>query len=116
MSIYKEFKEFAIKGDVLDLAVAIVIGNAFGKIVSSLVQDILMPLVGKLMGNINLVDLRFQVAEAQVENGVEVVPAAYVNLGLFLSTVVDFIFVAIAIFVVIKLINKIRPQREDPKI
>jgi len=90
----REFKTFAMKGNVIDLAVAVVIGAAFGKIVSSLVENIVTPLIGVLMGGINLSDLETSVGEA------------IVSYGVFLQSIIDFIIIAFAIFLVVKAINK----------
>ncbi|HZH60728.1 MAG TPA: large conductance mechanosensitive channel protein MscL [Metabacillus sp.] len=96
----KEFKEFAMRGNVIDLAVGVVIGAAFGKIVSSLVNDIITPLIGLLMGGINVSDLQFKVGDAAV------------MYGLFIQTVIDFIIVAFSIFLFVKLINRFKKKEE----
>jgi len=106
-SLLKEFKQFAVKGPVVDLAVGVIIGAAFGKIVSSLVNDVVMPAVGILLGGVNFSNLVF-VIRAASEGQAEVA----VRYGAFLQTVVDFLIVAWAIFVAIKLINKLK--RETP--
>ena len=104
MSWLKEFREFAIKGNVVDLAVGVIIGAAFGKIVSSLVGDIIMPLVGILIGGIEFEALVFEVGDAKV---------AY---GKFIQNVVDFVLVAIVIFLLVKAINHFRRKgEEEPK-
>ncbi|UQZ32462.1 large conductance mechanosensitive channel protein MscL [Paenibacillus sp. PK3_47] len=94
--MWKEFKSFAMKGNVLDLAVAVVIGAAFGKIVTSLVNDIIMPLVGLLSGGINLKGLSFVYGDVNL------------NYGLFLQSVVDFFIISFSIFMVVRLIGKFR--------
>ena len=99
----KEFKEFAVKGNVLDLAVAVVIGGAFGKIVTSLVNDIIMPVVGILTGGINFSHLSFKIKEAY-----GIIPAVTLNYGNFIQNIIDFLIVAFSIFLFIKLINKIK--------
>lgn len=99
----KEFREFAVKGNVVDLAVGVVIGAAFGKIVSSLVADIIMPIVGLLVGGINFSHNKLILRVASGD-----VPAVTLNWGPFLQTVVDFLLVAWAIFVVVKLINRMK--------
>jgi large conductance mechanosensitive channel len=101
MSIAKEFREFAVKGNVVDLAVAVIIGAAFGKIVASLVSDIVMPLVGTLMGGLDFKGLAIQVGSAKIE------------YGNFLQTCVDFVIIAWAIFVAVKVINRLRKKDED---
>ena len=105
----KEFKEFAMKGSVVDLAVGLIIGGAFGKIVTSFVNDILMPLLSPLMGGINLADQSFVIKEAIGENA-----AVLLNYGQFLSTIIDFVIVAFAIFMVIKQMNKMKKE-ETPE-
>ncbi|MCM3707017.1 MULTISPECIES: large conductance mechanosensitive channel protein MscL [Cytobacillus] len=99
--MWNEFKKFALKGNVLDLAVGVVIGAAFGKIVSSLVDDIIMPLVGLLMGGVDFTDLMVKVGGAQVK------------YGLFIQNVVDFFIVAFSIFVFIRIINNRFKKKEE---
>ena len=99
MGFIKEFKEFAMKGNVLDMAVGVIIGAAFGKIVSSMVDDILMPLVGMLTGNIDFTNLAFQIGEGE--------DAAVLKYGNFIQNSVDFIIVAFCIFLMLKGINKL---------
>jgi len=96
----KEFKEFAIRGNVVDLAVAVIIGGAFGKIVSSLVDNILMPLIGLLIGGIDFKGLAFTVGGAKVE------------YGLFIQNIVDFVIIAFVIFLIVRAIN--RTKKEEP--
>ncbi len=103
----KEFKNFAMKGNVMDLAVAVVIGGAFGKIVASFVKDILMPPIGILLGNINFSDLAFTLKEET-----ELASAVTINYGIFVQNVVDFVIIAFAIFMVIKYSNKIVKKEE----
>ena len=99
-SFLKEFKEFAMRGNVLDMAVGVVIGTAFGKIVSSLVSDVIMPLVGVVVGNVVFKDLSIQLLDKTEEH-----EAIVLTYGAFLQTVFDFIIIAFAIFVSMKLIN-----------
>ena len=101
MSIVKEFREFAVKGNVVDLAVAVIIGAAFGKIVASLVADIVMPLVGTVMGGLDFSDLAVQIGEAKIQ------------YGKFLQTCVDFVIIAWSIFLGVKLVNRLRKKDED---
>ena len=97
----KEFREFAIKGNVVDLAVGVIIGAAFGKIVASLVADIIMPLVGILIGGVHYEDLVWQVGDAQI------------TYGKFIENVVDFVVIAFVIFWMVKVINHVRRRLED---
>ena len=119
MGFLKEFKEFAMKGNVMDMAIGVIIGGAFGKIVTSLVNDLLMPLVGALIGNVDFTTLSATLRPA-VMNGEEVVKEAVtLNYGNFIQTTVDFIIVAFCIFLMIKLINKAskmvkKPEEEAP--
>lgn len=103
MSIIREFKEFAVKGNVADMAIGIIIGGAFGKIVSSLVADVIMPPLGLLIGGVNFTGLSVTLKEG--EGGVAPVT---LNYGTFVQTVFDFLIVAWAIFMVVKIMNKIR--------
>lgn len=106
MKLLQEFKEFAMKGNVVDMAIGVIIGGAFGKIVTSLVNDLLMPLIGALIGNVDFTTLSVTLREA-VMNGDEVVKEAVtLRYGNFIQTTVDFLIVAFCIFMVIKLINK----------
>jgi large conductance mechanosensitive channel len=110
MSVLQEFKEFAVKGNAVDMAVGIIIGVAFGKIVSSLVADVIMPPIGVLVGGVNFTDLAVKLKEASGDT-----PAVMLNYGNFLQAIVDFTIVAFAIFLVVKLINKLKkPQVEVP--
>ena len=108
-----EFKEFAVKGNVVDMAVGVIIGGAFGKIVTSLVNDVIMPCVGKLTGNVSFVDLKYTLTEAVMENGVEVTPAVVLNYGQFIQNVVDFVIVAFCIFLLVKGIMKLKKKKEE---
>jgi len=103
MSIMTEFKEFAVKGNAVDMAVGIIIGAAFGKIVSSLVADIIMPPIGMLLGGVNFTDLTLTLKEATMDAA-----AVTINYGNFLQTVLDFLIVAWAIFIVVKGINSMK--------
>lgn len=114
MSFIQEFKEFAVKGNVVDLAVGVIIGGAFQKIVDSLVKDMLMPVLGKLLGGmdfkhfyLNLSDKTYETMEAAEKAG-----APLFKYGAFINSVIDFLIVALAIFVAIKAINKLK--REEP--
>ena len=107
MSMMSEFKDFAMKGNVVDMAVGIVIGGAFGKIVSSFVADVLMPPIGIMLGNVNFSDLAVTLQAAS--DGGE---AVLIKYGLFLQTVVDFIIIAFAIFMVVKAMNSMKKKEE----
>lgn len=107
MSFIKEFKEFAMKGNVVDMAVGVVIGAAFGKIVSSLVSDVIMPVMGILTGGVNFSHMNIVLKEA-----VGTAPAVTLNYGSFIQTIIDFLIIAFAIFIAIKAMNKIRKQDE----
>ncbi len=105
MQIMKEFKAFAMRGNVIDMAVGIVIGGAFGKIVSSFVADVIMPPIGLLMGRVNFADLAITLQKA---NGT--VAAVTMNYGKFIQTLVDFVIVAFAIFLVVKGMNSLKKK------
>lgn len=114
--MWKEFKEFSMKGNVVDLAVGVIIGGAFGKIVSSLVNDIIMPLIGLLIGKIDFTNLfiilgseKFKTLDEAKKAGV-----ATINIGLFLNNIIDFLIIAFSIFIVIKQINRFSRKKEQP--
>lgn len=116
--LMNEFKAFVLRGNVLDMAVGVIIGGAFGKISSSLVNDIIMPLVSMLLGKVNFTDLKFVLHEASVVDGTEVAEIA-VNYGNFIQQIVDFLIIAAAIFVMIKAVNKLaslRKKEEEEKV
>ena len=118
MGFIKEFKEFALKGNVMDMAIGVIIGGAFGKIVTSLVNDILMPLIGALIGNVNFTTLSATLRAPQLNDAGEVVKEAVtLNYGNFIQVTIDFLIVALCIFGVIKLINKasnlVKKQEEE---
>jgi large conductance mechanosensitive channel len=108
--MFKEFKEFIMRGNVVDLAVGIIIGGAFGKIVTSLVADVLMPPLGKIMGNMDFSGLFINLSGTPYPSlaAAKAAGAATVNYGLFINTVIDFIIVAAAIFVLIKQVNRLK--------
>lgn len=115
MSLLKEFKEFAVKGNVIDMAVGIIIGAAFGKIVTSLVNDIIMPPIGKLIGGVTFTDLKYVLEEAVIQNGETIKPEVAINYGNFIQTLVDFIILAFIIFMMVKGINSLkRKEVEQP--
>lgn len=115
MSFIKEFKEFAMRGNVIDMAVGVVIGAAFGKIISSLVDDIIMPLVGVATGGINFTDYKWVIQQAVVDGATKEVlqPEVTLNWGSWIQTVVDFLIVAFCIFVAIKAINQLKRAKEE---
>ena len=103
MGFIKEFKEFAMKGNVMDMAVGVIIGGAFGKIVSSLVDDILMPLIGVVTGGVDFTNLIAKVGDAEVKYGV------------FIQNIIDFLIVAFCIFLMIKAMNQLNRKKEEPE-
>ena len=110
MSMMSEFREFAMRGNVVDMAVGIIIGGAFGKIVSSFVNDVLMPPIGMLLGGVEFSGLAVTLKEAAGD-----VEAVTLNYGMFIQTVVDFVIIAFAIFMAIRTMNKLkRKQEEEP--
>ena len=98
----KEFKEFIARGNVVDLAVGVIIGGAFGKIVTSIVNDVLMPLIGVVSGGIDFTGLSFKIGEAEIK------------YGNFLQNVIDFLIIAFCIFILVKVVNKITKKKEEP--
>lgn len=116
MGLLKEFREFAVKGNVIDMAVGIIIGAAFGKIVSSLVNNIIMPPLTYAMSGVNFRDLEYLIAPAELDAAGNVVnQKVAIEYGTFLQVCLDFLFVAMAVFMIIKLINKTKRKAEDPK-
>ena len=99
----EEFKKFIAKGNVVDLAVAVIIGGAFGKIVTSLVNDILMPIIGVILGGLDFTSLSLKFQDATI------------NYGMFIQNIVDFLIIAICIFIFVKFIERIIPKKEEPK-
>lgn len=113
MSMLKEFKEFAMRGNVVDMAVGIVIGGAFGKIVSSFVADVIMPPLGLLIGGVDFTALKITIQDAVVDAaGAVTTEAVSINYGTFIQTAVDFIIIAFAIFMVIKGMNNMKKKEE----
>ncbi len=109
-----EFKQFAMRGNVLDMAVGVIIGGAFGKIVSSVVDDIIMPPIGWLIGGVNFSDLKVTLPSVEVIAG-EKLQAATINYGNFLQTTLDFLIVAFCVFLLIKVVNKVTAKKEEEK-
>jgi large conductance mechanosensitive channel len=114
MSIVKEFKEFAVKGNMVDMAVGIIIGGAFGKIVSSLVNDVIMPPLGMLLGQVDFKELAITLKAATVDAAGAEVAAVTLKYGMFIQNVVDFLIVAIAVFMMVKAINSLN-RKQDAK-
>lgn len=112
MGMASEFKEFAMRGNVVDLAVGVVIGAAFGKIVASLVNDIIMPMVGYAVGGVNFNQLAFELKPASLDAAGAEVAAVLVKYGAFIQTIVDFLIIAVAIFVAVKVINRLKRKEE----
>lgn len=103
-----EFKKFALKGNVIDLAVGVIIGAAFGKIVTSLVNDIIMPTLGLLLGKINLTDFKLVIKQAT-----ETVPEVAIRYGVFLQSVLDFLIISLSVFLFVKLLSKAKKKEEE---
>jgi large conductance mechanosensitive channel len=114
MAILKEFKEFAIKGNVLDMAIGIVIGTAFGKIVSSLVNDVIMPPIGRVLGKVNFSNLYINISEQQYDSldAAKAAGAATINYGMFINVVIDFLIVAFIMFLIVKQVNRVKRKPE----
>ncbi len=104
----RELREFATKGSVVDLALGIIIGGGFGKVVSSLVSDVIMPPIGLLIGGVNFTDIKFILREST-----ELLPAITLNIGTFIQTLFDFVIVATVMFVAIKMMNKLRREEKE---
>ncbi len=117
MKIIKEFKEFAIKGNMFDMAIGIIIGTAFNKLVSSLVKDIIMPPIGYMLGKISFTELKYVMQPEQRDtNGNVVSEAVSINYGTFIQLSIDFLMIALTVFVVIKIFNALRRKAEDPAV
>lgn len=112
MSIIQEFKEFAVKGNAIDMAVGVIVGQAFGKIVTSIVNDIIMPPIGVLLGGVDFKDLTLTLKEAAVVDG-EQVEAVTLNYGAFIQTCIDFLIVAWCVFLMVKLINRFNRKKAE---
>ena len=113
MGFIKEFKEFAMRGNVMDMAVGVIIGGAFGKIVTSLVDDVLMPFIGMLTGGIDLSGLAYKVMLPAIDGG-EPTVGATLKYGAFIQNIIDFLIIAFCIFLMIKAMNKLMPKKEEP--
>jgi len=115
MKFFQEFKKFAFKGNVVDMAVGVIIGGAFGAIVTSLVQDILMPLLGIITKGVNFADLKYVITEAVIVDGVVQQAENAILYGKFIQNIIYFLLVAISIFVAIRTVNKTREAIENRK-
>ena len=112
MGFVSEFKEFAVKGNAMDMAVGIIIGAAFTKIVNSIVSDIIMPPVGMAIGGVDFKNLQIVLKEASTSAAGETLPAVAIKYGAFLNTIIEFVIVALSIFIVIKFMNRMLRRRE----
>ncbi len=112
MKLLQEFKQFAMRGNVVDMAVGIIIGGAFGKIVSSIVTDVVMPPIGVILGGVDFSALKIVIKHAAVDAAGKAVPAVAIAYGNFINTVVNFIIIAAAIFTVVKLMNSMKRKEE----
>ena len=112
MSMVKEFQEFAVKGNMVDMAVGIIIGGAFGKIVTSLVNDVIMPPLGMLLGKVDFKELALTLKDATVDAAGAEVAAVQLKYGMFVQNVVDFLIVAFCVFLLVKGINGLRRKQE----
>ena len=115
MGFIKEFKAFAIKGNVMDMAVGVIIGGAFGKIVTSVVNDIIMPPVGLLVGGVDFSDMKLTLKQEVLDAaGAVITPAVNWNYGAFIQQIVDFAILAFCVFLMVKLMNKLNKKKEEP--
>ena len=114
MGFIKEFKDFAMKGNVMDMAVGVIIGGAFGKIVTSLVDDVLMPAIGMLTGGIDLSGLQYKMMLPALDGG-EPIAGATLKYGAFIQNLIDFLIIAFCIFLMVKAMNKLMPKKEEPE-
>jgi len=108
MRFAKEFKDFAMKGNVVDMAVGIIIGAAFGKIIASLVKDVIMPIVGNMLGGGDVSNLAYVLEQAQGE-----IVAVSIKYGLFIQSIVDFLIIAMAIFMAVKVMNSMKKKEQE---
>lgn len=113
MGMISEFKEFAMRGNVIDLAVGVVIGGAFGKIVTSLVDKVIMPPIGMLVGNVDFSSLAWTLAPAKIGADGKEIPAVVLGYGDFINTLIQFIIVAFAIFMLVKVVNRLSRKKEE---
>ncbi len=113
MSFISEFKAFAMRGNVVDMAVGIIIGGAFGKIISSLVNDVIMPPISVLVGGVDFTELKLEIKGATVDAANNAVAAVTINYGQFIQTTIDFLIVAFAIFMMVKLMNSLKKKEAE---
>lgn len=112
-NILQEFKKFAMRGNAIDMAVGIIIGGAFGKIVSSIVGDLIMPVIGILIGGINFTDLKIVLKHAVVEGDKVITPAVTINYGNFIQVTIDFLIIAFSVFLLVKAVNSLSKKKEE---
>lgn len=105
-SFVKDFRDFINQGNVVDMAVGVIIGGAFGKIVSSLVSDVIMPLIGAVTGGISFSDIKYELTPAVMENGEVIQEANTLNIGMFIDSIINFLIIALCIFTVIRILQK----------
>jgi len=113
MGFFKDFKAFLLKGDIVNLATAVIVGGAFGKIVSSFTNDVLMPPIGILLGGVDFKELKLVIKDAVVENGETIADAVSINYGSFVQTVLDFVIIGFCIFMVLKAYEKTQKKKEE---
>ena len=111
--IGKEFKEFIMRGNVLDMAIGVIIATAFGKITTSLVNDVFMPFIGWIIGDIDLSALNIVLREAVMEGENVVTPEVVIGIGTFISTIIDFILIALIVFGIVKMVNRLNRKKEE---
>ncbi len=114
MAIVKELKAFMMRGNVVDMAVGVIVGGAFGQIVNSLVNDVIMPPIGVLLNGVNFTDLKLVIKEASVDAAGAAIPAVSLNYGNFIQMVINFVIISTAIFFVIKGMNSLQSKKEEP--
>ena len=112
MGILQEFKQFAVKGNAMDMAVGIILGAAFNKVVTSIVQDMIMPPIGMLLGNVDFKNLQVVLKSAALDAAGNTIPAVGIRYGAFLNTVIEFVIVAFSVFVIVKFMNRLIRKRE----
>jgi large conductance mechanosensitive channel len=113
MKFFKEFEEFAMRGNVLDMAIGIIIGGAFGKIVSSFVSDVIMPPLGVLVGGVDFSNLKILVKQSVTDEQGIITPEVSLNYGTFINTIVDFLIIAFAIFLMLKAVNRFQKKKAE---